>query len=35
MYRWGENATKDMVIKDNGHAMDDMSYFVYTIYYYD
>ena len=39
LYRWDESATKDMVVKDNDHAMDDMRYFAYTVmhklFYYD
>jgi phage terminase large subunit len=39
LYRWDEKATKDMVIKDNDRAMDDIRYFAYTVmhklFYYD
>lgn len=31
MYRWNEKATKDEVIKENDHAMDDIRYFAYTV----
>lgn len=31
LYRWDEDKTEDVVIKENDHAMDDMRYFCYTI----
>lgn len=31
LYRWDEKAGKDVPIKENDHAMDDMRYFVKTI----
>lgn len=31
LYRWDEKSTKDAVIKENDHAMDDIRYFCYTI----
>ena len=31
LYRWNENSTNDVPIKENDHAMDDIRYFVTTI----
>lgn len=31
LYRWGEGGTKDVPVKENDHAMDDIRYFVSTI----
>lgn len=31
IYRWNENSTNDVPIKENDHAMDDIRYFVTTI----
>ena len=31
LYRWSENSSKDTVVKQNDHAMDDIRYFVTTI----
>lgn len=31
LYRWNEKASKDEVVKDNDHAMDDIRYFCNTI----
>lgn len=31
LYRWDENSTNDVPIKENDHAMDDIRYFVTTI----
>lgn len=31
LYRWNENSTNDVLIKENDHAMDDIRYFVTTI----
>ncbi len=31
LYRWDDNAVKDVPIKENDHAMDDIRYFVATI----
>ena len=34
LYRWDEKATKDTVVKENDHAMDDVRYFCNTILKY-
>lgn len=34
LYRWDEKATKDAVVKENDHAMDDVRYFCNTILKY-
>lgn len=34
LYRWDDKQTKDAVIKDNDHAMDDVRYFANTILRY-
>ncbi|WP_099204676.1 PBSX family phage terminase large subunit [Scatolibacter rhodanostii] len=31
LYRWQDDSTKDMPVKENDHAMDDIRYFVSTI----
>jgi len=31
MYRWDDKAEVDKVVKENDHAMDDISYFAYTV----
>jgi PBSX family phage terminase large subunit len=31
-YRWDSNANEDKVIKENDHAMDDIRYFVNTVF---
>ena len=31
LYRWNESAERDMPVKENDHAMDDIRYFVSTI----
>ena len=32
LYRWEENSAKDSVRKENDHAMDDIRYFVSTVF---
>ena len=34
LYRWDDKQTKDAVVKDNDHAMDDVRYFANTILRY-
>lgn len=34
LYRWDDKQTKDAVVKDNDHAMDDVRYFANTIMRY-
>ena len=34
LYRWDEKSTKDAVVKENDHAMDDVRYFCNTILKY-
>ena len=31
LYRWNDSMHKDMPIKENDHAMDDIRYFVSTV----
>ena len=31
LYRWDENSARDVPVKENDHAMDDMRYFVSTV----
>lgn len=31
LYSWDDKSSKDTVIKENDHAMDDMRYFAYTV----
>ena len=31
LYRWENSANKDVPVKENDHAMDDIRYFVTTI----
>ena len=31
LYRWADDGARDVPVKENDHAMDDIRYFCYTI----